>query len=107
MIASEGRPVEVALETELAVHRRAAELLKESVRCAVVLDTFSRRVVGWSISHNPTAALTCNALGMAIEQRDAARGTVIHSDHGTQFTAWNVHRPRAEVGAAAVHGLGR
>jgi transposase InsO family protein len=53
-----------------------------------VLDAFSRRVVGWSISPNPTAALTCNALGMAIEQRDAVRGTVVHSDHGTQFTAW-------------------
>jgi transposase InsO family protein len=58
------------------------------VYCAVVLDAFSRRVVGWSISHNPTAGLTTNALGMAIEQRDAIRGTVIHSDHGTQFTAW-------------------
>jgi putative transposase len=46
-------------------------------------------VVGWSISHNPTAALASNALGMAIEQRDADRGsTVIHSDHGTQFTSW-------------------
>ena len=57
--------------------------------CAVVLDAFSRRVVGWSIGHNPTAALTCNALGMAIEQREAARGeTVIHSDHGAQFTSW-------------------
>jgi transposase InsO family protein len=54
----------------------------------VVLDAFSRRVVGWSISHNPTAGLSTNALGMAIEQRDASRGTVIHSDHGTQFTAW-------------------
>ena len=54
------------------------------VYCAVVLDAFSRRVVGWSISHNPTAALTSNALGMAVEQREAARGeTVIHSDHGT------------------------
>ncbi len=41
---------------------------------AVVLDAFSRRVVGWSISHNPTAALTSNALGMAVEQRDAQRG---------------------------------
>jgi len=59
------------------------------VYCAVVLDAFSRRVVGWSISHNPTAALTCNALGMAIEQREAARGaTVIHSDHGVRFTSW-------------------
>ena len=43
------------------------------VYCAVVLDAFSRRVVGWSISHNPTAALTSNALGMAIEQREAQR----------------------------------
>jgi transposase InsO family protein len=59
------------------------------VYCAVVLDAFSRRVVGWSIGHNQTAALTCNALGMAIEQRDRVRGTVIHSDHGTQFTAWS------------------
>jgi putative transposase len=59
------------------------------VYCAVVLDAFSRRVVGWSISHNPTAALTSNALGMAIEQREATRGeTLIHSDHGTQFTSW-------------------
>jgi transposase InsO family protein len=59
------------------------------VYCAVVLDAFSRRVVGWSISHNPTAGLTTNALGMAIEQRDAAHGeTIIHSDHGTPFTAW-------------------
>jgi len=59
------------------------------VYCAVVLDAYSRRVVGWSISHNPTAALTSNALGMAVERRDADRGkTVIHSDHGTQFTSW-------------------
>ena len=57
--------------------------------CAVVLDAFSRRVVGWSISHNPTAGLTTNALGMAIEHREAQRGeTVIDSDHGTQFTSW-------------------
>jgi putative transposase len=59
------------------------------VYCAVVLDAFSRRVVGWSISHNPTAALTTNALGMAIDHREAQRDeTVIHSDHGTQFTSW-------------------
>ena len=59
------------------------------VYCAVVLDTFSRRVVGWSIDSHPTAALVTNALGMAIEQRRPADGaTVIHSDQGTQFTSW-------------------
>ncbi len=59
------------------------------VYCAVVLDAFSRRVVGWSIDAHPTAALVTNALGMAIEQRRPADGaTVIHSDQGTQFTSW-------------------
>ena len=37
------------------------------VDCAVVLDAFSRRVVGWSISWNPTAALTEYALDMAVD----------------------------------------
>jgi transposase InsO family protein len=59
------------------------------VYCAVVLDAFSRRVVGWSIDANPTATLVTNALGMAIEQRRPTEvGTVIHSDQGTQFTSW-------------------
>jgi putative transposase len=53
-----------------------------------VLDAFSRRVVRPVDQPQPAAALTCNPLGIAIEQRDATRGTVIHSDHGTQFTAW-------------------
>ncbi|GMA42004.1 hypothetical protein GCM10025883_40490 [Mobilicoccus caccae] len=39
------------------------------VYCCAVLDTFSRRVVGWSIDASPTAALVTNALGMAIDTR--------------------------------------
>ncbi len=39
------------------------------VYCCVVLDTYSRRVVGWSIDASPTAALVTNALGMAIDSR--------------------------------------
>jgi transposase InsO family protein len=77
------------------------------VYCAVVLDAFSRRVVGWSISHNPTAALTCNALGMAIEQREAARGeTVIHSDHGTQFTSWAFTERARRSGVPSMGSIG-
>ena len=58
------------------------------VYCAVVLDTFSRRVVGWSIDSRPTASMVTNALGMAIDNRSPVVGeTVIHSDHGTQFTS--------------------
>ena len=47
------------------------------VYCAVVLDVFSRRVVGWSIDAAATATLVTNALGMAIEGR-RPDGTLIH-----------------------------
>jgi putative transposase len=56
--------------------------------CAVVLDTYARRVVGWSIDSSPTAALVTNALGMAIDSRRPPPGTIIHSDQGTQFGSW-------------------
>ena len=58
------------------------------VYCAVVLDTFSRRVVGWAIDSSQTAALVTNALSMAITNRDPQGGGIIHSDHGVQFTSW-------------------
>ncbi|GII32988.1 transposase [Planotetraspora mira] len=58
------------------------------VYCCVVLDVYSRRVVGWSIDSTQTAALVTNALGMAIHNRTPQAGTVIHSDHGVQYTSW-------------------
>jgi putative transposase len=49
------------------------------IYCAVVLDIYSRRVVGWST----------NALDMAISnRRPQTQNTIIHSDHGVQFTSW-------------------
>jgi putative transposase len=56
--------------------------------CAVVLDSFSRRVVGWSIDSSPTAGLVTNALGMAIQTRTPPAGAIVHSDQGGQFAAW-------------------
>ena len=58
------------------------------VYCAVVLDVFSRRVVGWSIDRSATSALVTSALGMAIGNRQPDPATVIHSDQGTPFTSW-------------------
>ncbi|GLW05896.1 transposase [Microtetraspora sp. NBRC 13810] len=58
------------------------------VYCCVVLDACSRRVVGWSIDSSQTAALVTNALSMAIHNRAPQAGTVIHSDHGVQYTSW-------------------
>jgi putative transposase len=68
------------------------------VYCAVVLDTFSRRVVGWSIDSSPTATLVTSALGMAISNRNPTDETVIHSDQGTQFTSWAFTRRAQESG---------
>lgn len=70
--------------TDITEHRSR----EGKIYCAVVLDVFSRLVVGWSIDASPTAALVTNALAMAIDRRAPAKGTVIHSDHGTQFTSW-------------------
>jgi transposase InsO family protein len=71
------------------------------VYCAVVLDAYSRRVVGWSIDASPTAALVTNALGMAIESRRPPVAAIIHSDQGVQGGLnWSMqHRPvRVSVG---------
>jgi putative transposase len=59
------------------------------VYCCVVLDVFSRRVVGWSIDSHQATPLVTNALGMAITNRTPIPDqTVIHSDHGSQYTSW-------------------
>jgi transposase InsO family protein len=68
------------------------------VYCAVVLDTWSRRVVGWSIDSAPSTALVTNALGMAIDQRRPNSETIIHSDQGTQFSSWAFTRRALDSG---------
>jgi transposase InsO family protein len=68
------------------------------VYCAVVLDAWSRRVVGWSIDARPSTALVTNALGMAIDQRRPSSDTIIHSDQGTQFTSWAFTRRAVDSG---------
>ncbi len=56
--------------------------------CCCVLDTYSRRIVGWSIDSSPDTRLVINALDMALKNRDPKPGGVVHADHGTQFTSW-------------------
>jgi putative transposase len=46
----------------------------------VVLDAFSRRIVGWSMADHLRTELVLDALDMAISQRDPAPGLVHHSD---------------------------
>src|ERR1700761_6968528 len=54
------------------------------VYCCVVIDVFSRRVVGWAIDTAQRSDLATNALGMAIDSRRPSPGAIIHGDHGTQ-----------------------
>ena len=59
------------------------------VYCAVVLDVFSRRAVGWSIADHIRTELVADALDMARWRRKPPPGqTVLHSDHGAQYTSW-------------------
>ncbi|TDU31193.1 CP4-57 regulatory protein AlpA [Panacagrimonas perspica] len=53
---------------------------------AMVLDAWSRRVVGWSIGEQMTSDLVLAALNMAIEQRRPAE-VIHHSDQGSQYTS--------------------
>jgi transposase InsO family protein len=54
---------------------------------AVLLDLYSRRVVGWAMSEHNDERLTLSALVMALEQRDPKPGLIHHSDRGTTYAS--------------------
>jgi putative transposase len=74
------------------------------VYCCVVLDAFSRMVVGWAIDSTQTTALVTTALGMATGTRNPDSGLVLHSDRGGQFTSWAFSRKLQEAGLAPSMG---
>jgi len=65
---------------------------------AVVLDLFSRRVVGWSMSNEMTAQLVTDALVMALWRRGKPKELLHHSDQGSQYTSEQFQRLLAEQG---------
>jgi putative transposase len=62
-------------------------LEEEFVYLAVILDAYSRRVIGWHLDGGLDASLTVNALGMALRQRHVQPGLVHHSDRGVQYAS--------------------
>ena len=62
-------------------------LRTEFIYLAVVLDAFSRRVVGWALGRTLEAELALAALRMALTQRKPAAGLVHHSDRGVQYAS--------------------
>lgn len=71
----------------------------EFVYLAVILDAFSRKVVGWELARSLTARLTLAALENALEQRKPAPGLVHHSDRGIQYAC------REYVALLGRHGI--
>jgi putative transposase len=69
------------------------------VYLAVILDVFSRKVVGWAISLRIDTELTRAALRMAIETRRPPNGCIHHSDRGVQYAA---HEYVDDLNAAAL-----
>jgi transposase InsO family protein len=62
-------------------------LNEEFVYLAVVLDAFSRRLLGWALEHYLEAELALAALRMALAQREITSGLVHHSDQGVQYAS--------------------
>jgi len=54
---------------------------------AVVLDLFSRKIVGWAMVPSMPAELVCTALSLAIASRKPAPGLIVHSDRGAHTPA--------------------
>jgi putative transposase len=57
------------------------------VYLAVIIDLFSRRIVGWAMSDSADTTLVCQALNMAWLIRGRPKGVMFHSDQGCQYTA--------------------
>ncbi|MGD0641098.1 MAG: IS3 family transposase [Roseiarcus sp.] len=78
-----GRPTSLG---ECAAFVRAyARLAGQFVYLTVVLDAFSRRIVGWALADHLEASLAIEALDMALAARNPPPGLIHHSDRGVQY----------------------
>ncbi|MGB1263275.1 MAG: IS3 family transposase [Cognaticolwellia sp.] len=59
---------------------------------AIVIDLYSRKVVGWSMGTRMKAQLVCDALTMAMWQRKPKAGLIVHSDQGVQYASHQYRR---------------
>lgn len=55
---------------------------------AVVVDLFSRKVIGWSMQPRMTKEIVLNALLMALWRRNPQKAVLVHSDQGSQYTSY-------------------
>lgn len=65
---------------------------------AVILDLFSRRVIGWALSERLERGLALDALAMALKQRQPSSGLLHHSDRGSQYASHEYQQLLARYG---------
>lgn len=65
---------------------------------AVILDLFSRRVVGWALNRRMNSALVMRAFEMALWRRRPAPGLVFHTDRGSQYASFDFQQMLADAG---------
>jgi len=68
---------------------------------AVVIDLFSRRVIGWAASDRMKKDLAIRALDMAVRLRNPSPSCIFHSDRGSQYCAYDFQKQLAENGMIA------
>jgi putative transposase len=74
------------------------------VYLAVVVDAFSRKVVGWAMADHLRTELVLDAVGMAIHVRRPAPGLVHHTDRGSQYTSYEFGKTLRNSGLLASMG---
>jgi len=71
---------------------------------AVVMDLFSRRIVGWALDSRMTTDLVVKALTQACSVRQPSRGLIFHSDRGSQYTSRRYRKLLERLGIRASMG---
>jgi transposase InsO family protein len=71
------------------------------VYLAVILDLYSRRVIGWAMSRKPDQHVAVTALQMALTHRRPQRGLIHHTDQGATYTSLAYQRQLRQAGLVA------
>ncbi len=77
--------ISIQTESEVSTPVHPSASMVGRLYLAVVIDLWSRAVIGWSMSPRMTAQLACDALQMALWRRKRPRNVIVHTDRGGQY----------------------